>query len=359
MVDLVGLDQGMVLLGQDGQVEVAACHTASDKIAASYSRTLVKKVMREGRTFFENVAAMALEAESLRSIAVALVSPIFGLRDEVIGVLYGTRVWRGTGPITIRPIDAHVVQLLAATIGAHLTRTAALRTRFQFEQFFSAELVRELERNPDLLEGREQEVTILVSDLRDSTQIVERADAVTSCRLVRDVMERLTDCIAAEGGVVVDYAGDGILAMWNAPVEQPDHPERACRAALAMLAEVPALNQHWQAVIGQPLRLGIGINTGTARVGNTGSSHKVKYGPHGRTVNLASRIEGVTKRLGLSLLITDTTQARLPASWPAKRLGRFELRGIAEEVVLYELAEEDSSSQPEQQPDGNSAESRG
>ena len=135
-----------------------------------------------------------------------------------------------------------MVQLLAAAVGAFLARAAVAKTRAQFEQFFSPELVRELERHPDLLEGRDQEVTILVSDLRGFTTIVERTDARTTCQLVRDLMERLTERIAEQGGVIVDYAGDGILAMWNAPVPQPDHPVSACRAALAMLGELPALN---------------------------------------------------------------------------------------------------------------------
>src|SRR5262249_53518498 len=156
------------------------------------------------------------------------------------------------------------------------------------------ELARELERNPDLLEGRDQEVTILVSDLRGYTSISQRLGAATTCRLVRDMMERLSGKIAEHHGVIVDYAGDGILAMWNAPVAQPDHAARACRAALAMQAELPALNAAWQPVVGSPLVLGVGVNSGMAQVGNTGSSRKFKYGPHGHTVNLASRVQDAT-----------------------------------------------------------------
>ena len=168
-------------------------------------------------------------------------------------------------------------------------------------------------------------MTILVSDLRGFTTIVERTDARTTCQLVRDLMERLTERIAEQGGVIVDYAGDGILAMWNAPVPQPNHPVLACRAALAMLGELPALNKIWEPVIGVPLRLGIGINTGSARVGNTGSSRKLKYGPHGHTVNVASRVQAATKNLGVQLLITDTTRhasamAGEPSEWAKSSL---------------------------------------
>src|SRR5205823_2272140 len=115
----------------------------------------------------------------------------------------------------------------------------------------------------------------------------ERLGPQTSCRILRDVMERLSEQIVKYKGVIVDYAGDGILAMWNAPVIQADHAALAARAALAMLAELPALNASWQATVGGLLGLGIGLNTGVARVGNTGSSRKMKYGPHGLTVNVA------------------------------------------------------------------------
>jgi adenylate cyclase len=101
-------------------------------------------------------------------------------------------------------------------------------------------LVRELEHNPDLLEGREQDVTILVRDLRGFATVSERLGARKTCQLIRDMMERLSKWILEYGGVIVDYAGDGILAMWNAPVQTPDHPQRACRAALAMKNELPA-----------------------------------------------------------------------------------------------------------------------
>jgi adenylate cyclase len=237
----------------------------------------------------------------------------------------------------IRPLDAQIVQLLAAGVGANLARTKATRTRVQFEQFFSPELVHELERDPGLLEGRSQEVTILVSDLRGFTSFAERLDAQVTCRVIRDVMERLSERIAEQKGVIVDYAGDGILAMWNAPLLQADHATRACSAALLMQKELPGLNSRWEATIGAPLRLGIGINTGVAQVGNTGSSRKLKYGPHGHAVNLASRIQGATKTVGVPILISAGTRDRLSEKLETRPVGAVPLQGLGEEVPLFEL----------------------
>ena len=144
-------------------------------------------------------------------------------------MLYGTRPQNVLGTGRISPLEAQVVQLLAGAVSVHLARSAALRTRVQFEQFFSRELVRELERDPNLLEARDQESTVLASDLYDFTPLGERLGARVTCRLIREVLEQLSGRIAEQGGVIVDYAGDGILAMWNAPAAQADHALRACR----------------------------------------------------------------------------------------------------------------------------------
>ncbi len=298
MLDLLGMDQGMVLLASEHGWNIAATAGTRHDGGARYSRTLVEYVAKNRRTFYQDLQQMVRMSLSLARVEAAVAAPIFGLQNEVAGVLYGSRS-RGIfarGPVG--PLEAQLAQLLAASVGANLARSSALRTRVQFEQFFSPELVRELEQNPNLLEGRSQEVTLVFTDLRGFTALSQRLGAERTCRMVRDMMEGLSEQIVAQGGVIVDYAGDGILAMWNAPTEQPDHAVRACRAALAMLGELPQINQRWGQEAGNALSLGIGINSGPAQVGNTGSSRKFKYGPHGHTVNVASRVQDATKILG-------------------------------------------------------------
>jgi adenylate cyclase len=340
LVRLIGLDVGLVLLRRDDGWSVAASHALDGTALPRFSKTLANHVAAERRTFYQGLQVWAAQTISIRDLAGVVVSPVFGVNDEVVGVLYGGRRQRGLQPAAIRPLEAQIVQLLAAAVSANLARTTAVRTRVQFEQFFSPELVRELEREPALLEGRRQEVTILVSDLRGFTALTERLGALTTFRMVRDLMERLSEQIIDQGGVIVDYAGDGILAMWNAPVPQDDHAVRACRAGLAMQDELPALNAQWETTAGGPLRLGIGISTGPAHVGNTGSSRKLKYGPHGHTVNLASRVQGATKALGVPLLITAATRERLPGTFAAHPLPPVSLPGFTEEVLLHELTGE-------------------
>jgi adenylate cyclase len=340
LVRLIGLDVGLVLLRCDDGWSVAASHAVDGAGVPRFSKTLVSHVAAERRTFYQGLQAWAARTISIGDLGGVVVSPVFGVKDEVVGVLYGGRRQRGPLPSAIRPLEAQIVQLLAAAVSANLARTTALRTRVQFEQFFSPELVRELEREPALLEGRRQEVTVLVSDLRGFTALTERLGAPTTFRMVRDLMERQSERIIGQGGVIVDYAGDGILAMWNAPVPQDDHAVRACRAALSMQDDLPGLNADWQATAGGPLRLGIGVSTGPAHVGNTGSSRKLKYGPHGHTVNLANRVQGATKTLGVPLLITGATRERLPGTFITRPLPPASLPGVAEEIVLYELTSE-------------------
>lgn len=338
LVELIDLELGMVLLRQaDNKWKVAGYCASHDRVNSRYSRTLLNEVTRQRRTFYQDSDTWKIDSASLASVEAVVVSPIFDMRDEVAGVLYASRTTGGIGRGKIRPLEAQVVQLLAAGVSDNLARTEAAKRQARFEQFFSAELARELERNPKLLEGRNQEVTILSSDLRGFTSMSERLGPEITCRITRDLMERLSEPILREGGVIVDYAGDGILAMWNAPVAQPDHVDRACRSALAMLNELPGLNASWQKTTGGALAIGIGLNTGIAQVGNTGSSRKLKYGPHGLTVNLASRVQDATKKFGVPVLISRSICERVSSAFAWRSVGTTELKGISGAVELYQL----------------------
>jgi len=135
----------------------------------------------------------------------------------------------------------------------------------------------------------------------------------------------------------VDYIGDELMAMWGAPEPQPDHAARACRAALEMIGCLPQLNARWQGPLREPIEVGIGINTGIARVGNTGSRMKFKYGPLGDTVNVASRVQGASKYFKSSLLITRATRDRLGPEFQLRRLGGARVVNIADPIELFEL----------------------
>jgi adenylate cyclase len=344
LITLVGLDKGLVLLRRGERWEVSARVVAREGgFGREFSTSILRYVVEERRTFYQAEAHGGLSStESLTNVEAVVASPIFDINENVAGVLYGCRnrygKVRGTG---IGKLEAQVVQVLASVVGAGLARLEqeanASRLRVQFEQFVTPALARELERDPKLLDGRTREVTVLFIDIRGFSRLTERLQPTDVCRLVAEVMDCATEHVRATEGVVVDYYGDGLCAMWNAPFEQADHAARACRSALAVMADLPQVSARWEERLGGTLRVGMGINSGTALVGNTGSRHKMKYGPFGHTVNVASRVEGATKHLGLSVLLTGATHARLGNGLPVRRVCRAKLAGMVEPVELYEL----------------------
>ncbi len=341
LVDLVGLDRGMVLLLRDRGWEVAATYDSEGSEERSFSQTILNQVLDERRTFYQSSSSGQF-LNSLRGVEAVVASPIFGAQDQIVGAVYGIRTRpAAAGETGIGPLEAQIVQLLASAAGIGLARqeqeAEAGRLRVQFEQFFSSSLARELERNPRLLEGQEREVTVLFCDIRGFSRLAERLGPHDTCRLIRDALSEITEQIREREGVVVDYTGDGLMAMWNAPADQPDHAIRACQAALAIIKAMPRVSETWAAALGGPMSVGVGINTGPALVGNIGSAHKFKYGPLGHTVNLASRVEGATKQLGIPILVTGSTFRLAGAQFPMRRLCRVRVVGMNTPVDLHEL----------------------
>jgi adenylate cyclase len=149
-------------------------------------------------------------------------------------------------------------------------------------------------------------------------------------------MDRFTHEVMNTGGVLIDYFGDGLAAFWNAPLPQPDHALLACQAALKMCAALPEISDDWYPITGRHLRLGIGIHTATTLVGNAGSRSRIKYGPRGSAMNLASRVQTATKQLGLPVLITRATAQQLAGKLATRRVAQVRLDGFADPVDLYQ-----------------------
>ena len=340
VVEMVGLDYGIVLLLKNGNWDVAAKYPPD--APGTFSQTLIDQVAELRRTLYQG-SDTELATASLVDMSAWVASPILDVRDErVIGVVYGAREFRPMeGPIGVSSIEAKLVQVLAATVASGLARqekeAEAIRAHVQFEQFVSPEVVRELDRDPDLLKGRDREVSILFADIRNFSRMSERFGAQVVFELLVSVMDRLGERIRQFQGTMVDYLGDGLFAMWNAPVSQPDHADLACRAAVAIIEDLPLINREWESTIGDPLVLGIGINSGMAMVGNNGSRARFHYGPMGHTVNLASRVEGATKQLGVHVLVTGSTRAQIGDRFETRRICKAKPAGMDEPVDLYEL----------------------
>ena len=233
-----------------------------------------------------------------------------------------------------RPVD---LQLLRARVNGCLERKR-LRQRY-FEQFFTPQLARHIVRNPGLLDRAiNAEVTLLFADVRGFSAISERLGPGEVCEWLQDALGVLSDCVIEHEGVLVDYIGDEIIAMWGAPGIQPDHALLACQAGREMLARLPEVDARWQDRVGASTKIGIGLNTGEAHVGNIGTARKLKYSAIGNTVNLASRTQGASKYFRSDMLITGATHALVDGQVPTRRLGRVQVTNIETPVEMFQVA---------------------
>ena len=341
LIELIGLDRGMVLVREGTEWSVMANKTATRRAGKSYARSVVQHVVEQRRMLFECPVG-EVNTSSLLGIEAVVAAPFFDERNHVAGVVYGSRDRRNTGKrYEIKPLEALLVQLLAGIVGSGTVNLRhsidIMLERSRFEQFCSAEVAAELQRNPQILEGSEREVSVVFADVRGFTTMAEQLPPADLYKVSIGIMDQLTDCILRNGGLIVDYYGDAVCAIWNAPLDEPNHAEKACQAAVQIVEELPDLNNRWQALAGRPLDVGIGINTGRTLVGNAGSTQRVKYGPRGHAVNLASRIQGAANKFGVHILISEATKNLLSPSFPARRVGKTLLVGLPEAIELYEL----------------------
>jgi adenylate cyclase len=197
-----------------------------------------------------------------------------------------------------------------------------------------------LAKKPEMLTGRDAEVTVLFCDLRGFSSISEIHGAKRSIELINEVLTELSHCVVNKDGVLVDYVGDELLAMWGAPQAQPDHPQRAMDCAQTMLTAARLLSNRWSEAFGIKIDVGIGVNSGSAQVGNVGSQLKFKYGVLGHTVNLASRIQSASKQFGVRCLLPEQTVRYLNNRDCLRRIGRIRVAGIGQEVEVYECVEQ-------------------
>jgi adenylate cyclase len=209
--------------------------------------------------------------------------------------------------------------------------------REAFGKYVSEEIRDEILAGRVTLEGQLREATILFADIRDFTPWVEASDPREVVRDLNAYFTEMETAIRAHGGLVVQYIGDEIEAVFGAPVARADHAWRAVRAAVEMRARLAAWNAARARAGRPPLRNGIGIHTGTVLAGSIGSADRLSYALVGDPVNLASRLQGLTKELQADVLVSGTTRARLDGELPLRPLPTVRVKGRAADVEVYAL----------------------
>ena len=295
---------------------------------------VLKQVLDERRVCWGTIPAETLDSPRIFYVA----SPVPDHRGEVVAVLYAQReVKSNQTNVPFDELNAVIVELIAVSVAAANDRIQNHRMISQFEQFFTPELAKKLTRGEGQLIASESDITVLIGDIRGFSGISERLKPSDTSEWVQDVLDQLSNIVLAHDGVLVDYIGDEIIAMWGAPEKQPKHAEMACRCASEMISKIPKISKKWEAKIGAATTVGIGINSGVAFVGNTGSKIKFKYGPLGDTVNRASRVQGLTKHLKVDALITSQTYQKLPVDLPTRRIGRARVVNINDPIEIFQL----------------------
>jgi len=239
---------------------------------------------------------------------------------------------------------------LMATFGVAIAtgnRTVALVTAVSDEQrrrerlgrYFSPQVAaRLLDRHKDAGRGEIREVTVLFGDLRDFTAIGESMPGPSVVTLLNSVHEAMVEAIFANGGTLDKYMGDGIMAYFGAPMDQPDHAACALRCAAAMQTALGRLNERRALAGTPPLRMGIGVHSGGVVLGDIGAARRREYTVIGHTVNIAARLEQMTKETGVPVLISAETALRAGATSLLREVDTIAIRGQVEPMKVYTFA---------------------
>ena len=209
-----------------------------------------------------------------------------------------------------------------------------------FSSYVSPDLVKQIEKDPDklVLGGEQRELTILFSDIRGFTTFSESLTPPELVKLLNEYLSPMTRIVLEERGTLDKFIGDAVMAIFNAPLDVPEHATHACTAAVRMLQELKELNKGLSARGMNVIEIGIGINTGPAVVGNMGADIRFDYTAIGDSVNLASRLESLNKYYASHILVSEDTKSQVPDDrFVFREVDRVRVKGKHKPIVMYEL----------------------
>ena len=236
--------------------------------------------------------------------------------------------------IVIRP-SAAMAGIIAACSGRLIQGYIIVKNTFG--RYVSREVRDEILSGRIPLNGEMKSVTVLFADLRDFTPMVESTPPKEVVTIINRYFEEMADAIKEHKGLVLQYIGDEIEAVFGAPVTVLDHRSLAVEAAISMRSKLKTVNQRLAQEGYKLLKHGIGIHTGEVLAGNIGAKDRLSYSLIGDTVNVASRIQGLNKRFGTDILISAETKAGLDADIPVQKLPSTAIKGKAEKVDIFEV----------------------
>jgi len=294
----------------------------------------IREVPRLASTMLAVVAALVgsvlvVRLRAVRALAVTVIVLAVGVILANVAFALGDTWMRGVG------VTFGLVLGYGATVVENFVREQ--REKQRLSRFFSPDVLRAVVRDRDgrSLQPRRRLVTVLFSDIRGFTTISERLQPEQVDEMLREYLTVMTEVVFRHGGTVDKYIGDGIMALYNAPYEDPDHALNAIRTALEFQERTISFSARWEAKLGGSIRCGVGINSGDAVVGSLGSRQRNEYTAIGDTVNLAARLESVTKDHGVPIIISEYTYEYVKGRFPTRELDTVTVKGKSQPVKIY------------------------
>ncbi len=214
------------------------------------------------------------------------------------------------------------------------------KIRKTFSQYLSPGVIALIEKDPQKYirpGGETKELTVMFSDIRGFTTLSEGLTADELVLLLNEYLGEMTEVLFRSLGTLDKYIGDAIMAFWGSPYPQTDHAYRACICALEMVRTLEKLNARWQAEGRKQISIGVGLNTGPVNVGNMGSAKRLAWTVMGDNVNLASRLEGMTKEYHVRIVIGEGTYRQIADQFVCRDLDKIRVKGKQQPVTIYEL----------------------
>ncbi len=263
------------------------------------------------------------------------------LSAALVACLVGSNLWLYQGHGLVMPLATALVMALSAftlnmVYGYFVESRSKRELATLFGTYVPPELVDEMVKEPERysMDAANRELTVMFCDMRGFTALSERMEPLQLQALLNGVFSRLTHILRSRRGTIDKYMGDCVMAFWGAPVATPDHAHLAVMAALDMVRAVAQLNEEHRSEGLPEIGVGIGLNTGPMCVGDMGSDIRRSYTVIGDAVNLGSRLEGLSKTYGVTVVVSDTTRAMAPGfTW--QELDRVRVKGKAQAVTIY------------------------
>lgn len=246
------------------------------------------------------------------------------------------RVWLNL----VYPLLALLIAYTVLTVHRYVTEERERkRIKGVFRQYAAPLVIEKLLEDPSRLQlgGEEKVLTVLFSDLWGFAGYSERYAPHEMISFLSEYFEKMSQKVFLHWGTLKEYVGDELMAIFGAPLDQPDHALRACTAALDMQQELAALREAWARLGRPPLRARIGINSGPMLVGNLGSRYRFAYGALGDNVNLGSRLEGLNCEYGTEIIIGENTARQVGDAFRLRELDMVRVKGRLQTVRVYEL----------------------